>query len=210
MTAPPFTAVLPKLGKQPMPKAAAAPLASLTTDVRHIQRVERRRHVELTQGTAAVTAIGTLPEPGTVTHYRMDGSFNGVDVLLALIELLSPATVTMLYAATLSFNPRVAQRILDAIDAGKVAKCLFVSSALFFGKERGTVSAFSAALEARGCSLKSPRNHCKLLLLKTTDGRHLVIESSANLRTCRCWEQFTLTDDAATYHWHARFLEEIA
>src|SRR5690606_18693929 len=96
---------------------------------------------------------------------------------------------------------------LEMIDAGQIGRCVFLSSCMFQGKERWTNDYLAQGLAERGGRLVVARNHCKLLLARTTDGRHLVSEGSQNLRTCHCWEQLTIADDPALFEWHRAFIE---
>jgi hypothetical protein len=200
---------LRELGRPAMENKDRAPLPP-EADPRHAQRIARRRLVELTQGQSAARVLAALPGPGEAVHVRMDGSYNGYDFLPALLELLAPETIAELYIASLSFNRRVAERLLAAIDAHQVGRCVFLSSSMFQGRERYLNDWTRDQLAARpGSRLVVARSHCKLLLAATTDGRHIVMEGSQNLRTCACYEQATFTDDRTLYAWHRDFIERL-
>jgi hypothetical protein len=201
-----FGADLPDLGPPKMENTDKSALPS-DPEPRTTTDVENQRMVELVQGDNAAAKIATLPAPGEAVHIRMDGSFNGVDIVFGVLKLLEPATIRTLYLASLSFNRRVGERLLEAIDAGHVGRCVFLSSAMFAGKEKWVVDWMAAELAKRGSRLISARNHCKLLLAETTDNRHIVMEGSHNLRTCSCWEQATFYDSPDLYRWHAEFIE---
>jgi hypothetical protein len=206
--APEFGADLPDVGAPRMENTDRTALPP-DPDPRITTKVEKRRMVELVMGDSAAAKLGALPAAGEALHFRLDGSFNGIDVLFGMLKLLAPATIRTLYLASLSFNGRVGERLLEAIDTGDVGRCVFLSSSMFAGKERPVVDWMAAELASRGSRLVSARSHVKLLLADTTDGRWLVIESSYNARTCSCWEQAVLTDDAALYRWHADFIERM-
>jgi hypothetical protein len=53
------------------------------------------------------------------------------------------------------------------------------------------------------------RSHAKLLLFELTDGRKITVESSANLRSCRNVEQFSMTNDPALLSFHAGWIDEL-
>jgi hypothetical protein len=65
------------------------------------------------------------------------------------------------------------------------------------------------ALHRRGHSIAAIRCHAKILLMELTDGRHIVVESSANLRSCRNIEQFTMTDDHDLLLFHRGWMLEL-
>src|SRR5687767_5392886 len=98
-----FGAELPSLDTRPKrdPDKAALPT---DRDPRHTAKVEKRRLVELQQGDNATAKLGTLPAPGESLLVRMDGSFNGYDFIPAMLSLLTPATISTLHIASLSFN----------------------------------------------------------------------------------------------------------
>jgi hypothetical protein len=199
---------LPELGRPQMENTDRRDLPT-DPDPRITTKVELRRLVELVQGDNAAAKLGALPGPGEALHIRMDGSFNGIDIVFAVLKLLAPATIRTLYLASLSFNRRVGDRVLQAIDAGYVGRCVFLSSSMFAGKEREQVAWLAKELAMRGSRLITARNHCKLMLAETTDGRHIVMEGSHNLRTCSCFEQATFTDDPDLYRWHRDFIERL-
>ncbi len=178
-------------------------------DGRIVTKVEKRRMIELRKGQAATQRIGQLPAKGEAIHLLMDSSFDGIDLIPAMLDLMAPATIRELHISTLSFNRRVMQRLLDLIDAGKVGRCVFCCSALFEGKERHLVDELAAELKRRGGHMTVERNHTKLLLASTTDGRHLVAEGSQNLRRCHCYEQVVITDDAGLHAFYTRFIEGV-
>lgn len=176
---------------------------------RIVTKADKQRMVELRKGHAAAERIRSLPEPGETVHLLMDATFDGIDLLPAMLDLMQPATVTDLHVSTLSFNRRVMDRLLGLIDSGKVGRCVFCCSALFEGKERHLVDELAAELAARGGRLTVERNHTKLMLLKTSDGKHLVCEGSQNLRRCHCYEQAAISDHEGLYEFFRKFIEGV-
>ena len=51
------------------------------------------------------------------------------------------------------------------------------------------------------------QTHCKIWLMRTADDRHYVIESSANVRSCKCLENATFTRDAGVWEFHKRWID---
>lgn len=64
-------------------------------------------------------------------------------------------------------------------------------------------------LTARKQPVVAVRSHAKVLLFAMSDGAHYVIESSANLRSCRNVEQFALTRDAGLLQFHRAWMREL-
>ena len=69
--------------------------------------------------------------------------------------------------------------------------------------------ALAESLTARGHRIAAIRCHAKILAMELTDGRCLVVESSANLRSCRNIEQFTMTHDADLLLFHREWMREV-
>ena len=65
------------------------------------------------------------------------------------------------------------------------------------------------ALTTRGHQIAAIRCHAKILLMELTDGRCFVVESSANLRSCRNIEQFTMTHDEDLLRFHQAWMTDV-
>jgi hypothetical protein len=137
----------------------------------------------------------------------MDGSYDGHHIIEAVVALLAPVSITHLFVSTLSFNRKVGERLLALIDGGQVGRVTFLSSAMMQGRERCSVDWLSAELTTRGSRLACGRNHCKLVLVESSDNRHFALEGSMNLRSCKCWEQFALSPDLSLFEWHKKYFE---
>lgn len=170
------------------------------------RRTTKRRKADLHKTATAASVIGTLPEPGETLHLRMDARYDGMHLIEAILEIAA-VPCAELHVSTLSFNRHVAARLIELHDAGKVRHVTFVVSEMFSGKERAQVEWLRQALSDQGGTLRIARSHCKLLLFKLSDGRLITCEGSQNLRTCRCYEQVSITADPALYHWHRTFIE---
>lgn len=171
------------------------------------QKIEKRRMVELTKVSAAARQLDRLPRRHEAVHARMDGAYDGFDLIPALLELIAPERIEHLLIATLSYNRRNGERLLELIDAGRIVRCDFLCSEMFKGYERTTIEWLQGEMASRGCALFFARSHCKILLARTSKGAHVVIEGSQNLRTCRCYEQLVMTDDARLFEFHRQFIE---
>ena len=64
-------------------------------------------------------------------------------------------------------------------------------------------------LESRGQRVLVCRSHAKLLLFSAADGRQLVVETSANLRSSQNHEQFSIIADAELLDFHRSWLAEL-
>ncbi len=65
----------------------------------------------------------------------------------------------------------------------------------------------AAELNKRGHQVLAMRNHAKVILMKLTDGRKLVVHASANLRSCKNIEQACFENDPDLYDFHRRWVD---
>jgi hypothetical protein len=67
-------------------------------------------------------------------------------------------------------------------------------------------SDLAANLHRRGHRIAAVRSHAKLFLFELTDQLHIVIESSANLRSCRNVEACLISNDRALLLFHCSWM----
>jgi hypothetical protein len=82
-------------------------------------------------------------------------------------------------------------------------------SAYFRSNEKELTTFLSAALNQRGQRCTAIRNHAKIIAMQAEDGRTLIVETSANLRSCRNVEQFTFTNDPELLAFHRAWLDVV-
>lgn len=171
------------------------------------QRVTRRRFYDLSQIENAVRFIDRLPEQDETIHAVMGGDFDGWSLIPA-IRRLSGEPITELIVCTLGFNAANNQHLCRMIDSGDVERVTVLCSVYFKAADADTFNAARERLEQRGQRLFSARNHAKVILAETA-GAHYCVESSANLRSCRNVEQFTLTQSKAVFDFHKTWIERL-
>ena len=66
-----------------------------------------------------------------------------------------------------------------------------------------------AGLTSRGQRCVAVRSHAKVQCFASDDGRRFVVETSANLRSCRNAEQLTLIADAGLHDFHAAWIDQL-
>ncbi|MCY2987174.1 MAG: hypothetical protein NTY19_04800 [Planctomycetota bacterium] len=170
---------------------------------------ERRREFIDARGVAnAAKVLDHLPEPGCSIHGVIRGNYNYFDTIPAVLRLAAPATLDYLAITTLGFSARVAKRLLILIDSGQVRTVDFLVADFFLKVDSEICAAFRENLRSRGSRLAAAESHAKVLLMQTTDGRHYVSESSANIRSCRALEQFALTNDRELFDFHRQWIQE--
>ncbi len=182
-------------------------VATLTRDATFTRKAERRQHLNGLRVANVVKQLTRLPEPGESIHGIARGNFDMFDLIPAVAEL--GGTIARLDVATLGFNQANAERLIAMLDAGNVGAVTFICSHYYRSIEADVFGFLHGELKARGHRCVAIRCHAKLLLFELADGRCLVNESSANLRSCRNLEQFTLTHDRPLLEFHRGWMAEV-
>lgn len=157
----------------------------------------------------AIAQIKALPEPEQSFHSIMGGDFHGFD-MIPTIQRLSEGTIKNLRIATLGFNQKNNLQLCRMIDEEQIAGPVVILASMYFAQSDPRVfSQAKAEIEARGGTMASSRNHAKIIACETAKG-FIVIETSANLRSCNSLEHFTITNSEPLYHFHRGWIEQIA
>lgn len=201
------------LGVTPSPQREArnqAPPIPMGEAPRHISRPHRRRFINALRAKTAADTLGGIPAAGETWHCLMNGTYDGFDLLPAILDHAGTA-VAELRLATLGFNIANATRLLDLMDENLVRRCTMLLSSYFEAdpKDADTCYLLARELPRRGGWYCATRCHAKVIAARLLDGRCYVVESSANLRSCNAIEQFALTCDPDLYAFHAAWMEEV-
>lgn len=181
----------------------------LPADVKLLRRSAKRQMLHLMHVANAAQHLGELPANGESLHCVMKGNYHAWDLVPAILQLAAPATITRLLVATLGFNKSNAAELIELYDAGQIKAVDFICSCYFKSTCEGEFEFLHAALTARGQRIAAVRSHAKILGFELSDGRALVIESSANLRSCRNVEQFSLTHDRELLEFHRSWIDQL-
>jgi len=157
----------------------------------------------------AAKEIERLPEDNESIHAIMRGNFHGWDLVPAVLKL-SGSIIEKLYVATLGFNAKNTAELLKFLDDGRVGFCRFLCSCYFKDSSPAEFEQLREGLSARGMRAVAARTHAKILAMQLVDGRFIVVETSANLRSCRNIEQFCMTQSRELFEFHASWMDEIA
>jgi hypothetical protein len=174
---------------------------------RHLRRVERRRFERMTQHGQAVAHLDPLPGPDESLHGVISGSYSGWSIATAIVDLLA-VPVYELVISTLGFNRQNLDSLVTMLDAGTVRSVLLNVSNYFRHSDREIFADCRRTLESRGHRVAVTRSHAKLLLLRAGE-RHIVVETSANLRSSKNWEQFVISDDAELFDFHRQWILDL-
>jgi hypothetical protein len=154
----------------------------------------------------AKEVLAHLPGPGEALHALMTGRYDLMHLLLVLIERLGGCDD--LQIATLSFNMANVAEMAALLDSARVKRLSVLCSKFFRENSKAIYQYAHDELTKRGQRLAFSRNHCKVVCVAASDGRRLVLEGSANLRTNSNIEQFCLVNDPELHDWHATWIEK--
>jgi hypothetical protein len=157
----------------------------------------------------ATDHIRQLPAVGQTLHCITRGNYSMFDIVPTTIALIAPATIAELRIATLGFSVKNANDLFGMMDAGKIHAAKIVCSCYFRSTSATIFEHMTAGLKSRGQQIVAMRNHAKIIMMRTTDGQHITIEGSANLRSCRNIEQFAMTNDQALYEFHTAWMDVV-
>lgn len=187
--------------------AGAAWTDAMPENLRHIRRRVKRRFLHALNAANAANDLEELPRDGETIHVIMRGNWHAWDLVPAVLRL-SKCRIDTLRVATLGFNKDNAVELANLLDQGSIGRVRFLCSVYFRDATQDVYQFLAAELANRGQQLLAMRNHAKLLLFEMENGARYVVESSANLRSCRNVEQFALSNDRGLLDFHAGWIDE--
>jgi len=192
-------------------KAQTKPIPLAATDPQLHRKPTRRIYHDASRTRKAIEAIPELPGLGESLHVLMTGAYDAFDLIDAIIEHAYPVAIAELHLATLGFSGKNLTRLIEMQVAELVGPCTLIASEYFAADktEAKVIHDLAATLPLRGGWYIAARSHAKVFAAELSDGRCLTIESSANLRSCRNLEQFTLTNDPELYAFHWGWMREV-
>lgn len=185
-------------------------LPHLKGDLRSQRKLAKVIARETIQARTATEAIGEIPGEGQSLHIIASGRFALWDCVPAILEL-SGANIDRLSIATLGFSKRNVAGMAELVDAGRIGSVSMLFSHYFRGTSSEITGLADQEFGARPDKMRllSVRIHCKILLIEISDGRKIVVESSANLRSCKNIEQITFIADGSLHDFHLAWMNEL-
>ncbi len=178
------------------------------------QKRHRRRLRRVIRADNARDLVRAFPSaPGDSTHALIPGDFEFCNILTTMAEEIGPPDAVHLTSLSVSKDNCVElERLLRAHP-----DCHWTLALSYFFKS--TNKTIFAALEHKLCALPNfrlalGRLHTKIILWHVPSRgpdkpeRHLVIETSANLRACRNLEQVTVFECAELHAFHLEWISE--
>jgi hypothetical protein len=181
--------------------------AALPADKKFVRAASRRLFRDYRADANAFKHIDPLPKAGQTLHGVISGKYAMWQMTPALIEVTG-LKIADLYLATLSYSRQNAEELLGLLDAGQVKRCTLLVNYFFKAQNREIYDALVPELLNRGHRVLSMRTHAKISLYQMARGPRYVVESSANLRSCKNIEQFSLTRCPRLYAFHRSWIED--
>ena len=174
----------------------------------HRQQVTGRTFEDWRGRDSAVAQLKRLPAAGEIIHAITDGTYRGVDLIPAILKLADAAAVELI-VSTLSFSTGNIDVLCRLLDEKQIRRAALVCSVYFRRTSEAAYTYAVAELSKRNVQVTANRVHAKIILLRTNAGHHIVVESSANLRSCLCTEQVAVSDDRRLYQFHRCWLQHV-
>jgi hypothetical protein len=179
----------------------------LPQNITFTRRTTKRTMAELVRTRHASQTIGRLPAPGETLHAVLKGGFSLFDFLPAILDLADDA-IDRLHIVTLSMAHRNVDRLDQWATEGRVKDVRIIVSCYHAAADKAIYDHATAFCAKHGFRILPLRSHAKMLALKIGE-RHMIVESSANLRSCRNIENAIVYDDADLYRWHTGWINEL-
>lgn len=168
---------------------------------------DRQQRLNLLHVANAANHLERLPSEGETFHCVVKGNYPQWALVPAIIKLAN-APIRRLYLVTLGFSKANAVELVELIDSGQIQNATALVSAYFKAQDSPIYDPIYTALTERNQRMLAMRTHAKIILA-LTDAHALSIEGSANLRSCRNIEQFTITNDRTLFDFHAGWIDGI-
>lgn len=180
------------------------------------KQTRRRQFITIANVGHAAKQLAKLPAADETIHLVIRANhFAPFDLLPAFIELAGqPAAEVIL--CSLGINDRHTEALDRMLTAGQVKRCDLLLSHYFSKVDAEEYARAAAVITKHGGQVAALRSHAKLILARfearpksRTPARHIVCESSANLRSCRSIEQAAIFNDRALFDFHAGWVREL-
>ena len=152
-------------------------------------------------------------ERGMRFHAVVSGNFIFSQFIAALL-IDKGIKAKRIIISTLSMSQDCVEALKDICDLGFCDKLDLIISSYFYSHERRLLVPYIyEALDYDDApfdfQLAVAGTHCKTVLIETEGGAKLVIHGSANLRSSRSLEQFTLEENPELFDFHLEYSEAI-
>lgn len=155
----------------------------------------------------AARLIERIPKLGQTLHMICNWNFGSWDIVPAILKLTG-SRIVRLDVATLGFNRANVAEMAALMESGKIAELWLLCSCFFRSTSSAEFDCLVDAMRGRNARYAAIRNHAKLLLIALENGERLTVETSANLRSCKNIEQYTITNDPALLEFHRAWIED--
>ncbi|MEW6306760.1 MAG: hypothetical protein AB1705_25110 [Verrucomicrobiota bacterium] len=175
---------------------------------RTVSTFARRREFKNLVGQKAAAKVFTrLPSGDETIHALLGGDFNAWDLVPVLVSLAG-AVCDELIIATLGFNSSNNAELCEMLDAGRIRSVWFLASEYCAKSDADLFENAQRELRRRGQKIAAARNHAKIQAFRFAS-TCIVVEGSANLRSCNNIEQLTITNSPELFEFHRAWITQV-
>jgi hypothetical protein len=183
-----------------------APIAT-HENPRHLRAAKSREFRANMKLENAAKAFAKIPKRGEALHLICNGNFAAWNVVPAIMKLTG-AAIRRLDVSTLGFNRDNIFEMAALLDRGQIGELWLIYSHYFRQTSSDLAEEMILQMNDRPAAhLGVIRTHAKIILIETARGEYLTLETSANLRSCKCLEQYTLINDRDLLTFHRGWIE---
>jgi hypothetical protein len=146
-------------------------------------------------------------EDGCSYHFISSGDIDAMSYLTMIIERHGP--IAELYASTWTMSRQDVELLDRYLADGHIRKVTFFTGEYFKSRETSVYASLLEVINRHNDRLKLFRNHCKLLVLRTTHDLYVTIEGSANFTTNPRSEQTVITPGRQLFEFYKNWFEEM-
>ena len=168
-------------------------------------RINKRRMASIA---AAADVVRHIPAEGEAFHGLMTGYYDLMHLLIALLARLASPCLH-LRISTLCLSARNVQELATLLDTDAVRTASLLVSGFFRRQEKEIFAELLLEMNTRNAPIGAAPCHAKIITLHLEDGRKFTLEGSANLRTNRSIEQFTLIHHAGLHDHYAAWIDDM-
>jgi len=151
--------------------------------------------------------IFPMLEEGFSYHVISSGDIDALSYLTLIIERHGP--IAELYASTWTMSREDCRLIDKYLADGLIRQITFFTGEYFASRETSVYASLIEVISRHGGRLKLFKNHCKLLVMRTTGDRYFTVEGSANFTTNPRSEQTVITPSRQLFDFYKTWFEDL-
>lgn len=171
----------------------------------------RHKNFNIIRSTTEIeNLMGGLPDVNVCYKFVSTGGFSAISFIKFVAERTA---INHLYVTTLRVGKKELRELDRLHSRGRLRDCTIITGSLMkddsrIGKSYGYYDNLVAVCDKNNWTVKSVKNHSKLILMDTATGKY-VIETSSNLNENPKIEQFSLEKSAELYYFYVKMISDV-